>query len=403
MIGAVHENLPVKILLITDYGTPHGGSEVNMLAIRAELRRRGHDARLFSSSAQIGSCAVEADYTCFGTEARSKTLVQTANPWAYIELRKVLAQFKPDLVHVRTFLLQLSPLILPLISRLPSIYHIVLYKAVCPMGNKMLPSGEICREPAGLRCLRQRCLPVRGWLPLMLQLRLWRRWRSSFSVLLTVSEAMRLALAQEGIEPVEVVWNGFPVTSGEPHLAAVPTIAYAGRLVPEKGVDILLQAFSEVVKTMKDARLLVIGTGAERGRLEKMSASLGLASSVVFTGHLSQVEMELHFAGAWVQAVPSRWAEPFGNVAAEGMMRGTAVVASRVGGLAEIIRDGETGFLVPPGDVQALARVIAALLSNRELAAKTGTAGREFALAHLSIESCVDEIIGIYERIVATS
>lgn len=389
----------MKILLITDYGTPHGGSEVNSLAIRAELRKRGHDARLFTSSVRIGSGVVESDYTCFGTESRMRTLVQTANPWAYFKLRNVLAEFRPDVVHVRTFLLQLSPLILPLLGRYPSIYHIVLYKAVCPMGNKMLPSREICRDAAGLPCLRRHCLPLRGWLPLMLQLFLWRRWRSRFSTFITPSEAVRVFMDGERLNPIEIIWNGFPAASGEPRLAHSPTVVYAGRLVPEKGVDVLLQAFSHVVETISDAKLIVTGSGAERLGLEEMTAALGITSSVTFSGHLPKKEMERIFAGAWVQVVPSIWAEPFGNVAAEGMMRGTAVVASRTGGIPEFIKDGENGFLFPPGDAKALAATLYRLLSNRDLAEQLGRAGQEFAMANLTIERCVDNILGVYEKI----
>ena len=69
--------------------------------------------------------------------------------------------------------------------------------------------------------------------------------------------------------------------------------------------------------------------------------------------------MERRFAPAWVQSVPSTWSEPFGNVALEAMMRGIAVVSSDCGGLPELVRDGETGFLVPPGDEKALAAALA--------------------------------------------
>jgi len=388
----------MKVLLVNDCGTPHGGSDVNMLAIRSELRKRGHDARLFSSSIRPGSCALEADYVCFGTETRLRTFVQTLNPWAYFKLRKVLARFKPDVVHVCDFLLQLSPLILPLISRFPSIYHIVLSKAVCPMGHRLQPSGNVCADHAGMPCL-SRCLPLHAWFTLMLQLRLWQYWRSSFSCLLTNSLAMKNALSVEGLETTDVIWNGFPRRDQAP-LAPFPKIVYAGRLVPEKGVDVLLQAFSGVLRRVDEARLVIAGDGAERSRLEGLADRLGIASSVVFAGHVSQAEMERLFAGAWVQVVPSRCPESFGNVAAEAMMRGTVVVASHIGGLAEFIRHGVTGFHVPPDDVEDLSRTLSALVTDRVRVEQVGKAGRDFALSHLTIEQCVDSFLGVYDRVV---
>src|SRR5262249_4108104 len=154
-----------------------------------------------------------------------------------------------------------------------------------------------------------------------------------------------------------------PVEPPRAPLSEPPTVVFAGRLVREKGVDILLHAFVKVVARIPEARLLVIGAGPERDILVQLIGALRLAPNVSMIGHITHSEMEHYCAEAWVQAVPSRWAEPFGLVAAEAMMRGTAVVASASGGLAEIIQEGQTGFLVPPGDVNALAEDLLRLLS----------------------------------------
>jgi glycosyltransferase involved in cell wall biosynthesis len=81
------------------------------------------------------------------------------------------------------------------------------------------------------------------------------------------------------------------------------------------------------------------------------------------------------------------------------MMRGTAVVASASGGLIELVQDGKTGFLVPPGDVDALAKALLRLLQNRELAEQMGWAGREVALANFSEETCVERFVQLYQRL----
>jgi len=106
----------MKILLINDYGTPTGGAELQMLTLRKGLRLRGHDARFFTSSARPIPVSSQADYECFGTTSRFRTLLQTTNPWAFWQLRRVLAEFQPDVIHVGIFLTQLSPLILPLLK-----------------------------------------------------------------------------------------------------------------------------------------------------------------------------------------------------------------------------------------------------------------------------------------------
>ncbi|MBW4495131.1 MAG: glycosyltransferase family 4 protein [Oscillatoria princeps RMCB-10] len=389
----------MKILLVNDYGTPTGGAELMMLALREGLRQRGHDARLFASCAKGGAAESLADFECFGTTSSFRTLLQTANPPAAVKLRRVLAEFQPDIVHVKIFLTQLSPLILPLLKDIPSLYHVAWYRAICPLGTKMLPDGTSCIDRAGAVCYTKGCLPLRDWLPLMLQMKLWRQWRDAFNLIVANSEATKRRLVAEGIEPVEVVWYGIPIRPQRPPLSSPPTVAFAGRLVWEKGADILVRAFAKVAAEIPQARLLVAGDGPERDALASLISEHKLQQNVTFLGHLSREEMELHFASAWVQAVPSRWQEPFGIVAAEAMMRGTAAVASGSGGLTEIVRDGHTGFLIPPEDAGALTEALLRLLQNRDLAEQMGRSAREVALKDFSEATFVDRFIQLYKSL----
>jgi glycosyltransferase involved in cell wall biosynthesis len=388
----------MRILLINDYATLSGGSEVQTRVLRDELVRRGHDARVFASRAPSSAGHIWADYSCYGTMSRTKTLVSTLNPSAYWNLRHVLHEFRPEVVHVRVFLTQLSPLILPLLRDVPSLYSVSLYKPVCPLGTKLLPNRTPCNVHAGVVCYRGGCLPVHAWLPLMLQMFLWRKWRNVFKLIVAPSDAVKQRLAAEGIAPVQVVPNGEPVVPARPALVGPPIVAFAGRLVPIKGVDVLVRAFAQVKAKVPAARLLIAGDGPERGRLTQLIQELGLADAVSMTGNISRSEMETLFATAWVQAVPS-FTEVFGNVAAEAMMRGTAVIASHVGGLSEVVSDGETGLLVPPGDINACADALLRLLQDRELAERSGCAGRERALKYFAVDVCVDRFLSLYETI----
>ncbi|MGH7960819.1 MAG: glycosyltransferase family 4 protein, partial [Candidatus Binatia bacterium] len=281
----------------------------------------------------------------------------------------------------------------------PSLYHVVWYRPVCPLGTKMLPDGTACRVSAGAACYRQHCLPLRDWLPLMLQMKLWRRWREAFDLIVANSEATKRQLVTYGIEPVEVMWNGVPTRPPRPPLSAPPTVAFAGRLVREKGVDILLHAFAQVVTHLPAARLFIAGDGPERENAQRLMSSLGLTAHVTMLGQVARSEVERQCDAAWVQAVPSRWAEPFGLVAAEAMMRGTAVVVSNAGGLTELVQDGQTGFRVPLGDAAALAAALLKLLQDREWAERMGKTGREVALAHLSEAAYVDRFMQLYETL----
>jgi glycosyltransferase involved in cell wall biosynthesis len=389
----------MRILLISDYATRSGGAELMVLALRDALRRRGYDARLLASSARPLGLPSEADYECFGITSRLRGLIQLVNPSAVWRLRRVLADFQPDVVHVRLFSSQLSPAILPVLAGVPAIHHVAWYRSICPIGTKMLPDGASCRQPAGVACLRSGCFSPYVWPFAMLQLKLGQRWQGSFNLVVANSHATKRRLEAEGVGPVEVVWNGVPVRAARGHFADRPTIAFAGRLLREKGADVLLEAFAQVVARIPQAALLIAGDGPERTALSSQIGRLGLGDSVTLLGHLSREELERRFSHAWVQAVPSRWEEPFGLVAAEAQMRGTAVIASDTGGLAEFVRPGETGLLVPPQDSEALAVALLSLLESRELAASLGAQGRAFALRHLTEDVFVDRFTGIYETL----
>jgi len=389
----------MRILLVSDYATPTGGAELMILSLREALRKRGHDARLFASSAHPLNVPSEADYECLGITSRLRGLIQIANLSAYWGLRRVLQEFRPDVVHVRLFLSQLSPAILPLLRDIPAIYHVAWYRPICPIGTKMLPDGSPCREPAGTACLSNRCFPAYAWPTAMLQMKLWRHWRDAFNLIVANSDATRRRLEAEGIDPVEVVWNGVPVRPARSRLSPRPTIVFAGRLVREKGADVLLEAFARLQAHIPEARLLIAGEGPERDRLKSQISRLHLNSSADLIGYLPRLELEKRFNEAWVQVVPSRWEEPFGIAAAEALMRGTALIASCTGGLSEIVQHGQTGILVPPQDAGALAEALFLLVEDPARAERMGTNGREFALRYLTEEAFVDRFQNLYGRL----
>ncbi|VEP15838.1 Group 1 glycosyl transferase [Hyella patelloides LEGE 07179] len=392
----------MKVLLIHDIGTATGGAELQMLSLRQGLRDLGHDVRLFSSQATpVRNSELLADYSCFGTNSLLQVCSQTINPSAYWRLKAVLKKFQPDVVHVRMFMWQLSPLILPLLKDIPCIYQTAVYKAICPIGTKVLPDGSECQYNPGKACLSNGCLTPQTWAVLMVQQKLWEYWRDAFDVVVALSKGMKSKLKEAGIKPVEVVYNGVPVRKQNSPLKETPTVVYAGRLVPEKGVDVLLQAFAKARATIAESRLLIAGDGVEKANLQTLSHDLGIADAVTWLGYLPQEAMEQHFEGSWVQVVPSQWAEPFGNVTTEAMMRGTAVIASAVGAQPEIVANGKTGFLVNPEDVSALASNLTSLLSNRQLATTMGQKGRDRALNKFSEDKRNQKFLRIYKQLQA--
>ena len=389
----------MRILLVNDYATPTAGAERITLDLRDGFRARGHEVRVFASRAQLIAGPSFADATCWGTSTRVQTLSSTVNLSAARALRRELREFAPDVVQVQMFLWQLSPSILPLLETVPSVYWAMTFKAVCPTGLKWLPGGAPCTVRAGVACLRHGCITATGFGPLMLQRALWRRRRGAFAAIVSCSHDVRRHLEHDGIVTRDVIWPGVAEAPARPPLDGPPTVTYAGRLTPEKGPDVLVRAFARARERVPGARLSIAGAGPAEPMLRALIGQLGLGDSAVLHGQLGGDALETTLARAWVHTVPSRWPEPFGLTATEAMMRGTAVVASDIGGLAESVAHESTGLLVPPGDEVMLADALVRLLSDRTLAERFGAAGRERAHAHFTLDVCIARFEHLYDNL----
>ena len=386
----------MKILLVNDYGVLAGGAERITLDLRDSLRTRGHDARLLASSAGSPAQASLADYTCRGSNGSGRLLLQVWNPWAVRRLRQVLAEFQPDIVHVRMFLTQLSPAILRWLPPERSLLHIGNHQTICPLNTRVLPDGSRCGVRAGVACHRLGCVSALGLGRTLLQLGAWRRRASVFRRVVANSHAIAATLRENGVRVDTVIPNGTRVVPPRPPLHGPPTVVFAGRLVAQKGLDVLIRAMAIVVSQLPDARLLIVGEGPERGRVEHLVEELSLRDHVLWCGHIPHPALAEALGSGWVQVLASRSPEPGANVIPEAMMRGTAVVATRFDGAPEGLRDAVTGFLVPPFDPAALAARLVALLGDRALAERMGQAGRDVALSELTTDLMTDRFEEVY-------
>ena len=392
----------MKVLIINDLGTDTGGAERLSLDLRGELRSRGHDALLFSSSAQpVPTVPVLADETCRGASGHLQSLLSIANPFALIALSRLLKRFNPDIVHLRMFQWQLSPLILYALRGSRCLVHVVNYDLICPMNTKTLPSGAPCVHKAGAVCAWEGCMSQPGLLRAQAQRAIRdHSFDTIRSRLITNSHWVRRRLEQENIRVDGVVWNGVKESAPRPPLGdGPPQIGFAGRLVPKKGVDTLIHAFSEVRRRAPGVKLLIAGEGESRPALEALADELGVRGDVTFLGHLSADSMADAFKGLWVQAAPSKWEEPFGLVAAEAMMRGTPVVATDTGGFAEQVVVGQTGYTVPTSDVEAWTEALTWIITDKVHATSLGHRARQHAMEHFSLARFCDQILEHYRCI----
>ncbi len=167
-------------------------------------------------------------------------------------------------------------------------------------------------------------------------------------------------------------------------------------LIPEKGIADFLETARLVTEQNRNVQFVLVGDGAYREEYTKQAASLGIADRVTWTGMVEDPFGEGVFAAADVVCQFSRWEEVFGWMIAEAMAHGKPVVATRVGGIPELIVNGESGFLVERGDTAAMSKHLVALLADRELRARMGQAGRDTVSDKFDLRKNVAQLINSY-------
>lgn len=173
-------------------------------------------------------------------------------------------------------------------------------------------------------------------------------------------------------------------------------LAFTGRITPEKGVDVLIDAVSQI--TDLDFRLFILGSG-EKGYVEKIKQKIidnNLSDRVTMTGFVNDVQAFISQCDMGV--IPSVWREPFGLSIIEFMELGKVVVTTDNGAQPEFINHGVTGFLVPPSDSEALARVIRRLLEDRNLMSEVGVQAKAYFEKNLSYGAFYDSMMKIYDE-----
>lgn len=189
----------------------------------------------------------------------------------------------------------------------------------------------------------------------------------------------------------------------EPRGAGPFRILFVGRLVERKGVDLLVRAVA-LLRGDHPVQLTIVGDGPERPRLEGLADELDLRGDVRFAGSVSAEEVRTLYRTSDAFVLPAVQdakgdVEGLGVVLLEALTHGLPVVASRSGGIPDIVIDGETGLLVPSGDVQALADAIRRLMNDPELARELAENGGRHVDAHFSWERIIDSLEALYRRV----
>lgn len=199
---------------------------------------------------------------------------------------------------------------------------------------------------------------------------------------------------------LKLIYNGLPMPEIDPSplCFSPPTFLLLGRFTKEKGFDTAIRAFSLLKRGNSIVRLMIAGEGEECPSLEQLVDELGLRDSVEFTGGLVRDKVAQLMNRATIVIVPSYF-ESFGLVALEAMQMGRPVIASRVGGMQEVIADGKTGVLVSPQDPIVLHKAMEDLLKQPEKAQEMGIQGHKRAMERFTLHQNASQYEALYQEL----
>jgi len=331
------------------------------------------------------------------------------NRTAYHSFQKVILDFQPDLVHVMNTFPLLSPAIFYGAKRLgiPTIHEIANYRLSCA-GTYLLRDGKVCEKCVGmafpLPAIRHRCYRgslsgstvVASTIALHHALRTWHR---VVDLAMCPSEISKQKLIEMGL-PSERIFVKPNALDFDPGIGKGPSgfAVFVGRLSPEKGLGTLIQAWNENQRLPK---LKIIGDGPLAEFVRTAAAS---DPRIEWLGKMPIPELLEVVGQANCLVMPSVWYESFGRTTVEAFAKGTPVVGSKIGGTAEIIDDGRTGWLFQPGDATDLTTKVAMAMNlSIEESQRFRQASRHEYLSKYTSQANYDRLIELYVKALSNS
>jgi glycosyltransferase involved in cell wall biosynthesis len=415
----------VRVLLLHNHFHVRSGAGTGMFHDAAILRDAGHEVHFFCTDARpwwddayphVDLFPRHVDYGALSAAGRLRHALRPFwNAEAVAALDALLERVRPDVVHEHSTAFQLTPAVLRACDRrgVPVVMTIHGAGLFCPAQGLMRRGERPCREESCIRggyhhALLHGCLdggPARSLATVLVhafydRMGLYR----NVAAYLCASDAMLRLATRAGLpaERLHRVPHGFPRGWFTPRPAVGGTggyLLYAGRLEREKGVHHLLEAMRRLPAGI---RLRIAGRGREEPGLRAQAARRGLAN-VEFVGWREGEELAALYREAIATVLPCNWFEAFGLTIVESFAQGRPVVASRVGGIPEIVEDGVDGLLVAPGDPDALAAALARLHADPALASAMGRRGRATAEARYDAGVHHEALMHVYRAVLGRS
>ncbi|HZY70942.1 MAG TPA: glycosyltransferase family 4 protein [Thermoplasmata archaeon] len=400
----------MRILRVDSWDGVRGGTQSYIRDVTSALALRGHETRLLNlvSVPEASNDPTVRFVPVPPVGGRRIPHDLLAAPAVEAALAEELSRFRPDLVHLHHFdtgFASIARWVRAL--RVPVVMTAHDAELVCPISTLVRPGRIICEGGVEVRCLFTGCKVGYGGVYNLLQSESFgANVAPKIRAYLCPSRPLVEYLDRHGFRPAvrlpsfaEIPASVRAAPTPEPPSTAPPTVGYLGRIEPYKGVLDLADAVGRLRSRFPDLRLDIAGEGPFRPKLEEHLRALGLTGTTTFRGRVEGAAKERWFAGIHLLAMPSNAWENFGLVALEALARGRPVVATRVGGIPDIVEDSSTGLLVSISEPEALARAIGRLLEDPGLRDRLGSEGRRRVLDRFTPERHVAALLAVYEAV----
>ncbi len=384
----------MKICLMHNAYRKHSGEEAVVADQQALLTERGHEVTEFRRSSAVLEQVRWGKLKAFTGGIHNNRSVRA--------LRRLLRQDRPDAVHVHNVFPVISPSVLAVCRQqgIPVVMSVHNFRLMCPTGLSVR-GGSLCQQCWGGRewwCVIRNCendllrsgaYALRNWVA-----RIRGAFLRNVTIYAPLTRFHRNRLIEAGLpaERMFVLHNMGPVVDPTNSMCEGDYVAYAGRITPAKGIEVLLQAAAQLPEV--PFRL----AGAMDDIPDLMDR---LPANVRYVGRLPREKMHEFLVGSRLVTLPSTWPEGFPVVMLEAMAVARPVVASRTGGLHEIVEHGKTGLLVEKENPRPLREAIARLWNQPELCRSMGQAGMRRLQRHFSRERHYDRLISVYAKAIA--
>jgi glycosyltransferase involved in cell wall biosynthesis len=343
------------------------GSEAHLLSLLPRLKERGWDIRfMMLHEHEPGAWDFARELSARGIPLDSIPLAADVDPIAFLRLAAYLARMRPRILHTHLVHADVYGQVTGALTGVP-------VRVSTKHGfNEFRENRGFALGDRAIASLAHRHIAISRGLARYLEE-------------VEGFDGSSFEIVHYGIEP-----DGLP----EPYRGGEPRLLCVGRLIPIKGHIVLFRAFAEARRRVPSLRLDIAGRGPLEPALRALVKELEIEDAVHFLGYVVPVQRAIEEAA--IVVVPSM-GEGFGMVALEAMERARPVIAAEIGGLGELVEEGVTGVLVPPGEAEPLAEAIVRLASDLALAGEMGEAGRRRALEQFLQERCTDRTELLYE------